>query len=184
LSGVGRSDLLNLSPKVQSASVGVAIRNTGAADALDVETPVETANPLSRFLLRDLAATRERPLFSPLRRPPVDPVTAAPPPVAAAPQVNPVGPEQPPFALIGTIVSEDRKIAIVLNRDTQTVTVLREGHEGAGWRITAISARSAIAKRNGTVSTLSLPRLGDPAGLGLAQVPNAQPTAINSGAFH
>src|SRR5262249_28882248 len=61
-----------------------------------------TGNPLWGIPLRVLTATRERPLFSPSRRPPAPPAVAAPappPPVVAAKAPEP---DHPPLTIVGT----------------------------------------------------------------------------------
>ena len=67
-------------------------------------------NPLWTVPLSALSATRDRPLFSVSRRPPIvaAPI-AAPPPQKEA--LAPPPPEQPSFTLVGTIVSPKASVA-------------------------------------------------------------------------
>ena len=83
-------------------------------------------------------------------------------PVAAAP-VRPVAAEAPPLALVGTITGGETPVAVLFNQATRTVTQVREGDEELGWRITAVSPRSAVAEKDGNAVTLNLPRPSDSA---------------------
>lgn len=135
----------------------------GAADA-EVAPPPEaapqparTGNPLWALPLRKLSATRERPLFSPSRRPPA-PVIAtapAPAPVVALP---PPAPEAPPLALVGTIIGETEKFAILVNLTSNETKRVREGQEEAGWLVREVELRAAIVEKNHRSVTLDLPK--------------------------
>jgi hypothetical protein len=85
----------------------------------------------------------------------------APQPVAMAP-VRAVEAEPPPLALVGTITGGETPVAVLFNRATRSVSQVREGDEELGWRITAVSARSAVAEKDGNAVTLNLPRPTDP----------------------
>jgi hypothetical protein len=77
--------------------------------------------------------------------------------------VKPVVAETPPLALVGTITGGETPVAILFNQATRSVSQVREGDEELGWRITAVSARSAVAEKDGNVVTLDLPRPSDSA---------------------
>jgi hypothetical protein len=62
-------------------------------------------NPLWAIPVSKLSATRDRPLFSPSRRPRTPTVAAAPAPLPAA-VANPAPPEAPSLTLVGTIIGE------------------------------------------------------------------------------
>ncbi|HZZ63086.1 MAG TPA: hypothetical protein VFE63_18290 [Roseiarcus sp.] len=130
------------------------------------ETTDAAPGPFQGVPLASLTATRERPLFSATRRPPPAAPSAEPPPppkpVAVAP-VKPVVAETPPLALVGTITGGETPVAILFNQATRSVSQVREGDEELGWRITAVSARSAVAEKDGNVVTLDLPRPSDSA---------------------
>jgi len=143
-------------------------------------------NPLWAIPLRSLAATRDRPLFSASRRPPAPVVADAPAPAAAAPMPvanRPADPERPPMALIGTVVSADERIAIVINEATRTVSRLREGDEDSGWRMRAVLARSAIVEKGDQSVTLGFPKPGDQPPPIAAAPPGAPPPAVNDSAL-
>jgi len=118
-------------------------------------------NPLWSIPLRALTETRERPLFSPSRRPlrPIVPAapdsTQTPPPLAAAP----VEPERPPLTLVGTVVCArpDAGVALLLDATTNIVARARVGESASGWRVRAVARRSIVVEKNGLPVTLALP---------------------------
>jgi general secretion pathway protein N len=127
-------------------------------------TPAPAAapgNPLWSIPLRALSATRERPLFSPSRRPPV-PVIAAAPVVPRLPiAVKPAAPERPPLALVGTVVSAEKRVAILFNLTTRRVSQVLEGAEESGWRVRLVSPRSVVMEKDDRSVTLDLPKPGE-----------------------
>ena len=125
----------------------------------------DAATPLGAVSLDDLRATRERPLFSPSRRP-----TAAPAPVAAlpvepapAPSDAAAPPPAPPFTRIGAIIGPDFRAAMVQDNATHAVMRLRPGEEASGWRAVEIGARSLVLRRGDQSVALELPKTGDAA---------------------
>jgi general secretion pathway protein N len=143
-------------PALQGAA---AIPDPGPA-AANADAPAPKGNPLWAIPLRALAATRERPLFSASRRPPPPVIPSAPDPAAHALPVaiKEAEPERPPLLLIGTAVSADRRIAILLNQTTKLVTQVKEGEQESGWRVTAVSLHSTVVERDERAVTLLLPR--------------------------
>jgi general secretion pathway protein N len=125
-------------------------------------------NPLWSIPLRALSATRERPLFSPSRRPPAPVIAEAPAPAAPTIPIvsKPAEPENPPLTLVGTVVSSEKRVAIVFNRTTRQVIQVREGAEEQGWRVRLVSPRSAIVEKDDRSVTLDLPNPGDEAAKG------------------
>jgi hypothetical protein len=95
------------------------------------------ANPLWAIRLDDLLGTRQRPIFSPLRRPPAPPPIPPPPP-APKPVALPHEPERPPLALVGTIVSESLQIAIFREEETEEAMRLKPGDDYKGWYLRSI----------------------------------------------
>jgi len=121
-------------------------------------------NPFNNVPLEQLTATRERPLFSATRRPPPSaaPVPEAKPQAPVQTQAPaPAEPQGPPLALIGTITGADRPVAILFNKLTRIVATIHQGDEALGWRVTTVSARSAIIEKDGAAVTLNLPKPGD-----------------------
>ena len=96
--------------------------------------------------MEDLQATRDRPLFSPSRRPPDAPAppeetSDAPPPVQEAASL--------PFELTGTVIGSEIKVAILRDRQTQEEVRLREGEEHGPWRIEEVAARHVLFRNEG-----------------------------------
>jgi hypothetical protein len=119
-------------------------------------TTAPAGNPLWALPLRALKATRERPLFSPSRRPPA-PAVAAPLPPPPPPAPPPAEPDRPALALIGTIVTESGGIGIFLDEGTRDVVRLRPGQDRAGWVLRTVRPREATFDNGGRSATLALP---------------------------
>jgi general secretion pathway protein N len=115
-----------------------------------------TGNPLWAIPLSALTATRDRPLFSASRRPPiVAGPTPAPPPQK---QVDPAPPppEQPSFTLVGTIVSPS--VAVLQGSNPDAISRLRVGEENDGWRVRGIDLRSIVVEKGAQSVKRDLPR--------------------------
>jgi general secretion pathway protein N len=116
-----------------------------------------TGNPLWRIALSLLSATRERPLFSPTRRPPAR-IVAAPPPPTSPPK--PVPPPQPALNIVGTAIGNDQRLGIFVDQTTKEVVRLRVGQGYEGWTLQAIDGREAILEQDQHTVTLGLPSEG------------------------
>jgi general secretion pathway protein N len=125
------------------------------------QSPAQTGNPLWAVPLRALTATRERPIFSPSRRPaptaivvaPAEPTPQAPPPAV---------PERPSLALVGTIVGEGESIAIFYNPATKATVRLRLGDtDDNGWKLVSVDARTSLLEKGRQSVTLALPAPGE-----------------------
>jgi general secretion pathway protein N len=129
-------------------------------------------NPLWSIPLRALSATRERPLFSPSRRPPAPIIAAAPAPVVPRMPiaVKPAEPERPPLALVGTVVSPGKRVAILFNSMTRRVTQVLEGGEESGWRVRLVSPRSIVLEKDDRSVTLDLPKPGEQPAAGMPAI--------------
>src|SRR5204863_3922704 len=111
-------------------------------------------NPLWAIPLEELSATRERPIFSPSRRPAA--VTAAahvPPPQAA----KPPEPERPQLSLVGTIAGVKESFGIFLDRSADTVLRLKTGEDYKGWILRAVHGREIVLEKGDRTATLALP---------------------------
>jgi general secretion pathway protein N len=106
-------------------------------------------NPLWSIPLASLTATRERPIFSPTRRPP--------PAVAKPTSVQPFGGAQLPLALVGAIAGDVEGIAIFLDGITQGIIRLKTGESHAGWTLQAVKAREVILEKEQKTTVLALP---------------------------
>jgi hypothetical protein len=117
-----------------------------------------SANPLWAIPLSQLSITRDRPIFSPFRRPPPPAVApAAVPRVAAVPK--PREPERPQLTLVGTIASDDEGFGIFLDQSTKAVFRLKVGEDHQGWKLRSVQGREAILEKDQQVVPLALPQL-------------------------
>src|SRR5262249_53342647 len=95
--------------------------------------------------------TRERPVFSPSRRPPpTPPLSAFVAPVAVRQPVKPPEPERPAVALLGTIIGAgDDRMAVFRDTSTQGTLRLRIGEACQGWVVRLIMPREATLMKDG-----------------------------------
>lgn len=117
-------------------------------------TRIPAGNPLWAIPLRMLNETRDRPLFSPSRRPPPAAVVAAP----AAPVVaRPAEPDHPLLTLVGTVVGGRQGIGIFIDQASKAVIRLRAGQNHDGWTLRAVRERDVVFDRRRLEATLALP---------------------------
>jgi hypothetical protein len=102
-----------------------------AAGRPDVQSSAGLNNPLAAWPVAILSDTRDRPLFSPHRRPPPPP---APPPVRAA---APMPPVSPPNIVLMAIVTDDG-VPQALVRTSERAISAHVGDEISGWKVTHI----------------------------------------------
>ena len=122
------------------------------------------ASPLAAYPLDRLSATRERPLFSPSRRPP------APPPapiIAAAPP-----PPPPKLILFGIVMDADEARAVVGVGTADKTRRVRIGDDIGGWKVTQIEERQLVLSLDDRSATFTL-FSGQRAGPGNGQPLNA-----------
>src|SRR5262249_42273390 len=130
--------------------------------------PPPGGNPLSALPLKQFSITRERPIFSPTRRPPPP---AAPPVVAPVavrqPVKKPPEPERPAVSLLGTIIGREERIGVFLESGTQNVLRLHIGENHQGWVLHLIKAREVTLMRDGEqAAVLEMPPPGEGAAAG------------------
>jgi general secretion pathway protein N len=114
-----------------------------------------SGNPLWAIPLSTLSATRERPLFTPSRRPPAAAVTGPPPVEPAAPPA-PTGPERPQLVLVGVVGSDSGGIAIFIDQATNDVVRLKTGDSRSGWKLESAKGREVQLRRNDETLTFAL----------------------------
>jgi general secretion pathway protein N len=120
--------------------------------------PLLSGNPLWPIPLSTLSATRDRPIFSPSRRPPpvaaigprIEPVKAPPP--AAIPE-----PPRPSLALIGVVLGGSEAIAIFLDQSNQGIVRIRAGEGHQGWVLSSVMGREVTLQRGNQSETFALP---------------------------
>lgn len=153
-------------------------------DATEPAGPVAAprGNPLWARPIDSLRATRDRPLFSPTRRPatveaPTPPAPEPPPAGAAAPPAA----ARPRLRLVGTMTGADGGYAFFLDGASDTPLSLRTGEAHQGWVLRAVTPRDATLAADGDIIVLALPAR-DTAGIQpaaprppVAPPPSAQP---------
>ena len=118
------------------------------------------ANPLWAIPLKQLSNTRERPIFSPSRRPPAPAVAGPPPPAAVRVPPKSAGPQSPQLALIGTVIGENDSIAVFVDEATKNAVRLRTGDAHKGWMLQSVHGREATLEKDRESILLSLPQPG------------------------
>ena len=159
--------------EIALASTEIGSRGSNAIDVAPdagepsppISEPPKGSNPLWAIPMSKLSATRDRPLFTPSRRPPPPTISAAPEPPPPT-MVKPVIPESPSFKLVGTIIGEDNRIGIFMSETSKTTIRIREGEDDSGWTLRSIDPHSAVFEGYGRMVTLVFPEAeqsGDPA---------------------
>jgi len=131
--------LLN-APQVEGREGGPVPSQRVIPQTADAEQPVSAGNALWALPLEQLSITRERPLFSPSRRPPPPPPTYVAP-VAVPQPLKPPEPQRPAVSLIGTVTGTNIDVAVILETKTQNVVRLRVGEDHQGWVLRRVKAR-------------------------------------------
>jgi hypothetical protein len=154
---VGSAEPRSYQVAVAAAETEIAQPAVSGQPRADAGSPPEistTGNPLWAIPISKLSATRDRPLFSASRRPPTPAVAAAP--VSAPVAAKPVA-QAPPFTLLGTIISENSRIAILFDQTSKIATGVREGERASGWILRSVESRSAVLEGSNQVVQLDLP---------------------------
>jgi hypothetical protein len=118
-----------------------------------------SANPLWAMPLAQFPATRERPIFSPSRRP-LPPALA---PVSAPKAIalpRPKEPERPQLTLVGTIAGDEEGFGIFLDPANKTVIRLKIGEDFQGWKLRSVRGRETTLEKDRQTVTLALPQPG------------------------
>lgn len=117
-----------------------------------------SANPLWGIPLTKLSGTRDRPIFSPSRRPPPPAVAAEPVVVKPPPRKKTI--EPPQLSLVGTIAGDDEGFGIFLDQSTKTALRLRIGDDYEGWKLRTIQGREVTMEKDEQAAVLTLPQPG------------------------
>jgi hypothetical protein len=120
------------------------------AFADDVASKTGTpATPLAAQSLESLSATRDRPLFSPTRRPPPPP----PPPVVAEQAPPPPPPPPPDVALFGIVMDGTTARAVIRAGAAGKVTNVEIGDDVGGWKVAQIEGKKLVLALDGRLAT-------------------------------
>ncbi|PYE40524.1 hypothetical protein DFI02_11539 [Rhizobium sp. PP-F2F-G20b] len=132
---------------------GIAAECVGSAAAQDVpvsdavQTQNPNPNPLSAIDPASLTGFRDRPLFSPSRTRPPDPVTEPVPEVAEPPTEQPSEPIT--LQLLGVIGTPEGVSALVRDESDETRHVLRTGDLFRGWSVVSVDGREMVLDKDG-----------------------------------
>jgi general secretion pathway protein N len=141
-------------PSGEPASIPASVPSSGMHDP----EPATSVNPLSRLKLETFSATRERPIFSPSRRPPAPPpepvIAMAPPPETPTPVDAP-----PPLTLVGTVVGP-HTVALFMKTNDRSIIRLRIGEAEAGWTLRSVEPKSTMLEKHDRQVSLALPAPG------------------------
>lgn len=150
------SEIANtLNPQAANQPLGLS-----TFDAPTARMPA--GNPLWAVPLRVLTYTRERPLFSPSRRPPSSPAVAAPPIAPAPVTATHEEPDHPLLTLVGTVVGTHEGIGIFVDQSSKNVIRLTTDQDYHGWRLRAVHERDAVFERSQREAILALPARSAP----------------------
>jgi len=108
------------------------------------------ANPLEAQPLDRLSATRDRPLFSPTRRP-----TPPPPPPPPEQASVAVVPQPPNLTLVGIVVDDEGARALIRSSATKADRV-QIGDDIGGWKVAQIDGRRMVLSLDGRFATFTL----------------------------
>ena len=144
---------------VEAGPLRTAARSPDAA----VERPPSAGNPLWALPLKQLSITRDRPVFSPSRRPPPPATPTYVAPVAVRTPSKPAEPERPSITLLGTILGSTESIGIFFNPTTRDIVRLRVGEDHEGWALRSVKTREATLVKDRERVVLELPPPGESA---------------------
>jgi hypothetical protein len=158
---------LEENPRLRDLGSGTAVADL-RAEPPKLSEPVASdratrGNPLWSVPLSSLLVTRERPIFSPSRRPPPPPVVAAPyvPPVKPPPP-KPPEPDHPLLTLLGTVAGDNEGVGIFINQIDKVPVHLKIGEDHEGWVLRSVRGREAMFEKNNRMATLTLPSAEQP----------------------
>ena len=162
---LGVSALGAASPGMTEVSDAGTVETTGPSPAPSTQDRPGTegeqsssGNPLWGIPIKQLSATRDRPIFSPSRRPP-PPVVASPVvAVVNIPVAKPKEPDRPQLSLLGTIVNGDDGFAIFMDQATAAPLRIRIGAGYQGWTLRFVRAGSATLQKDRDSVEFALPR--------------------------
>ncbi|SHN70584.1 hypothetical protein SAMN05444170_1776 [Bradyrhizobium erythrophlei] len=169
----------------QERSVGVLLsplsegREGRESPSQRLSSNAESPNPLWELPLERLSITRERPIFSPSRRPLPPPLTYVAP-MAVRQSAKPPEPERLSVSLIGTVIGTDVQIGIFLEKATSKIVRLRLGEEHKGWVLRLVKAREATLVKDVEETLLLDPPPGEAPAVRVAAVSPPVPNSFGT----
>jgi hypothetical protein len=155
-------------PGTPGISVHADLGATPRVKSGDVAPAPPSGNPLWAISLKDLSDTRDRPIFTPSRRPPPPPVVEKPYVPPPPPRVEAKPPPEPlPLSLLGTIAGDSAGVALFMEKNSQEVVRLRTGESHQGWVLRSVHGREAMLEKGDRKETVALPSPGDATAAGM-----------------
>ena len=122
------------------------------ADDMTSRASSSAINPLWAIPVISLAATRDRPIFSPSRRAPAavsqTPVQSQPPDI--------VEPSEPSLSLVGAVAGEREGIAIFRDETTKSIVKTKTGETVSGWTLLSVRGREATLQKGRETAILAI----------------------------
>jgi hypothetical protein len=151
-------DMRSAGPPVVAPAAAEPVTTVRAVARPAAPVRAPSANPLWGIPLTQLSGTRDRPIFSPSRRPPPAAVAAEPAVVRPPPRKKEI--EPPQLALVGTIVSGDEGFGIFIDQSTKAALRLKVGEDFQGWKLLTIRGREVTMGKDERSAVLTLPQPG------------------------
>jgi general secretion pathway protein N len=114
-------------------------------------------NPLWAIPLESLHMARERPLFSPSRRPPLPIVAEAPKISDPTPPQPAATPETPQVTLVGVVRGPRIEMGVFVDETDKSLLRLRVGESVRGWIVHGVNPRAATLEKAEQQVKLELP---------------------------
>jgi hypothetical protein len=145
-------------PDTTGLSVRADLGPTPRTQSGELDRAPPSGNPLWAIPLKALSDTRDRPIFSPSRRPPPPPVVEKPNVPPPPPRVEKSPPEPLTLSLVGTIAGDSNGVALFKEKNSQEVVVrLRIGESHQGWVLRSVHGREAVLEKGDRKETITLP---------------------------
>ena len=134
---------------VLAALFGLSSAHGDEAKRPDGASRAMLQNPLAIHSLAELTATRERPLFSPTRRPP-------PPPAVAEAEAAPPPAPPPDVQFSGVVMDKKGALAIIRPDASGPAKSVRVGDVVSGWKVEQIERRQMTLSLDGRSASFTL----------------------------
>ncbi len=141
----------------------------------------KSGNPLWAIPLATLSETRERPIFSPSRRPPPAVVSVAAPKAPPVPQMPQGPPVELRLVLVGTVIGGDRSFGIFVDQMSKTTLRLKVDEDYQGWRLRSVHRSEVTMARGELTETLKFRKPGEGAPVA---GPAVAESAVRRGSSH
>jgi hypothetical protein len=167
-------------PTASADPAGNALARVMPNPAINTKTPAVSGNPVAEVPLDRLSDTRNRPVFSPSRRPPAPP---APPDTAVHVERAPEPlalPSPPGVALFGIVVGAQDARAFIATGAANRIIGVRAGDDVSGWTVTAITQRDLVLSRAERSATFTLFSPGNVSQIGRTDAAASKPPATRT----